>query len=381
MLEHVLERIAKVEEGRPKAVLMVFLVLTVFLTSGFALIKTSTSQESLVPDTVPEIKALNYVRDELGGASSNIILIFRDDDSSAPVPDMRAKDVLSAMQLISEQAMADRFVARESSILDFVDIKATQNEIDQALSGNPSASGLLSSDNRMALMIFSLENGLSTVQEDDVLYEVRSIVDNTPLPAGVRVDVAGSVALNDEISSSIGQSVGSVTFIGFAGVLVVLYLFFRRTSFVFIAIMPIVLGSLWTFGTMGLLGIALSTQLVGVFSIIIGLGIDFGIHILHRFEEDKKKYEFEVAVYNAVQHVGKGLALTTITTVIGFLALTLAQLPLLRDFAVALSFGVVYSLIAAIGVIPPLLVLVERRAMRRKGRKKKRASRRKREGS
>ena len=114
----------------------------------------------------------------------------------------------------------------------------------------------------------------------------------------------------------------------------------------------------------------LSTQLTGVFSIILGLGIDFGIHIIHRFKEDRKKYDIDQAVYNAVEHVGKGLTLTTTTTIIGFLALLAATLPLLRDFSIALSLGVFYCLVAAIGVIPPVLILIERRKVRKKGKKK-----------
>lgn len=172
-----------------------------------------------------------------------------------------------------------------------------------------------------------------------------------------------------EIPKAIGQRTGLVTLLGFILVFVVLLIFYRRISFAAITMIPVMFGTVWTFGTLGIIGIPLTTALVGIFSMIIGLGIDFGIHIVHRFEENKKTSTIETAIHSSVKHVGRGLTLTSITTIIGFLALLSATLPALKDMAIALSFGVIYSLMGAIVLIPAVLVLVERGRSRKQNKK------------
>jgi len=376
MIEKALVRLAKLEERRPKAVLAVFVIFTILIFTGFGNIATDTNPESQVPDDISAIKALEKVRDKLGGGGGSITLIFRTDpEDPKEIGDIRGRSVLESMKILDSQIKDDDIVTGSRSILDIVDLGMTQNEINLALSEDPRSDGLVSEDRRITIAVFSLASGASGDQESELLFKIRNYIYYADIPPGVTVDLAGSPVLSEELGRSIGSSTGAVTLLGFVGVFVVLYIFFRRASFVAVTVLPIVLSTFWTFGTLGLIGIPLSSTLTGVFSIIIGLGIDFGIHILHRFEEDIKKESLEKALANAVGQVGKGLTLTTVTTITGFLALLSARLPLLQDFALSLSFGVLYSLVAAIGVIPPVIVLLERRRLRKS--KKKSHSRRK----
>jgi hydrophobe/amphiphile efflux-3 (HAE3) family protein len=366
-VEELLGKLAEVEERKPKTMLAIFLVFTIVMFLGFGNIGFDTDFENQVPQDIREIEALNEIRDKMGGATDSIILIYRTDyEDPEYAKDVRDRDVLKYMEIVTKQLEGDEFVLGTRSIADLVDTDSNQNEINSMLDANPFTESMLSSDYTLTTMTVTVVNGLTTGQEDELLYKIDNAIRYPDRPAGVKVDLAGSIVLNRELLSSIGGSTGFVTILGFVGVFVVLFIFFRRLSFVVISALPIMLGTIWTFGTLAYIGIPLSTQLTGVFSIIIGLGIDFAIHIIHRFKENREKYGIEESIYNAVKNIGKGLTLTSTTTIIGFLALLAATLPLLRDFAIALSFGVFYCLVAAIGVIPPVLVLVERRKQRNK---------------
>jgi hydrophobe/amphiphile efflux-3 (HAE3) family protein len=362
-----LGKVAEVEERRPKTVLLLFVIFTVFIFLGFTNINFDTDFENQVPQDIPEIEALNDIRDKLGGTTDSIILIYRSDFGDPEyAKDVRDRDVLKSIDLTLKQLEDEEIVIGTRSIAELVEIDSNQNEINAMLDANPSAQTMLSGDYTLTTATITVAGGLTTEQEDELLAKIENAIRYSDRPAGIDVDLAGSIVLSREIGSSIGRNIGFVTTLGFAGVIIILFLFFRRPGFVFIATLPIILGTIWTYGTLGLIGIPLSTQLTGVFSIILGLGIDFSIHIIHRFKEDREKYGIDKAIYSAVGNVGKGLTLTTTTTIIGFLALLAAVLPLLRDFAIALSLGVLFCLVAAIGVIPPLLVLVERRKVRKR---------------
>jgi len=365
-LENALGKIAEIERKRPKTILAIFLVFTVIMMFGFGNVEFDTDFENQVPQDIESIVALNEIRDKLGGATDSIIIMFRTDvEDEYSLKDMRNKELLKSIDSITSQLEDDDFVISTRSITRMVDLDSEQSEINQQIEDSPASMGMLSSDYSLTTATIIIANGINSEQQDDLLKKIEKTIINTKIPSGVRVDLSGSVVLSKELGQSIGSSTGLVTILGFIGVFIVLFILFRKFSFVFITTIPIILGTIWTFGTLAYSGIPLSTQLTGVFSIIIGLGIDFGIHIIHRFKEDRKRYGPDRAIYNSVKNIGKGITLTSITTIIGFLALLAATLPLLRDFSIALSFGVFYSLVAAIGVIPPIIILIERRRKRK----------------
>ncbi|UCG95449.1 MAG: MMPL family transporter [archaeon] len=365
MVEKILEKFAATEIRKPKTILGVFVLFTFLMAFGFGLIQTETSEESQLPEDIEAIVALNRIRNELGGGGQSAVLIFRlDPEDPQGIKDIRDKKLLESMVLIQKQLEDEEFLRGGRSPAGLVDLEQTQKEINQDLEDNPESSNFVTRDRTVAIMTFSIISDISDDDRDRLNKEIREVVFYTPKPPGVRVDFAGSTFLGEEIGRSIGGRTGYVTAIGFVAVFIILYAFFRRPAFVGIAILPIILSTLWTFGTLGFLGIPLSPPLTGTFSIIIGLGIDFAIHIMHRFKEDRKKYSIEKAIRNSVRQVGKGLTLTSVTTITGFLALLSATLTFLQDFAIALTFGVFYSLVAAIGVIPCVLILVERRRTR-----------------
>jgi predicted RND superfamily exporter protein len=360
-----LKRIAKVEQARPKTVLLVFILITLVMMGGFSRISTDTDQESQVPEDIEEITSLNEIRDKLSTNTNSIIIIFRSDrEDPQGVSDMADRSVLQSMESVYVQMEDDDFVLGVRSLLDIVDLEMSQSEINQRVSA-PDASGLITEDRSISIMIFTLPDGLTTEQEEDLTAKMREIVGGVEKPPGLDIGLSGSVVLSQELGASIGRTTGTVTLLGFVAVFGILYIFFRRPGFVFIAVTPVLLATIWTFGSLGYIGVPLSPMLSGTFSIIIGLGIDFGIHIIQRFREDLQECSIEEAIYNSVSHVGKGLLLTTATTLIGFLSLLSATLPMLQDFSVSLSLGVFFCLVSAIGFIPPVLVLVERRNKRR----------------
>lgn len=365
MMDKILEKLAEKELERPKLILSLFIIFTLVISTGFVLIQTETNEESQLPEDIKAIVALNRIRDELGAGGQSAVLIFRlDSEDPQGIKDIRDRGVLECMDLIKKQLEDDEFLRGARSPADLVDLDQSQEEINIELEKNPASGDFITKDKRVAIMTLSIVSETSDEDRNSLNSEIREVVFYTPKPPGVEVDFAGSTFLGEEIGSSIGGRTGYVTGIGFVAVFIILYVFFRRPAFVGIAILPIILSTIWTFGTLGFIGIPLSPPLTGTFSIIIGLGIDFAIHIMHRFKEAKKKYSVEIAIKDSVKHVGKGLALTSVTTITGFLALLSATLTFLQDFAIALTFGVFYSLIASVVVIPCLLIITERRRIR-----------------
>jgi hypothetical protein len=122
---------------------------------------------------------------------------------------------------------------------------------------------------------------------------------------------------------------------------------------------PLMLGLIWTIGTMGWVGLKLSIITVGLGAMILGLGVEYGIFMLTRYYEERETGKNqEEALKASVPGVGFAIFGSGVTTIIGFLALTLSVMPMLKHLGLSLAIGITYSLMAAL-VVAPLIILYE----------------------
>ena len=94
---------------------------------------------------------------------------------------------------------------------------------------------------------------------------------------------------------------------------------------------------------------------------IMGIGIDFGIQVTKRFRFELRTQKREDAMVDTLKNVFYPMAITTIAAVTGFLCLGLGKLPGMKDMGTMMATGVVFCAIAALTVVPAVLVLLERR--------------------
>jgi predicted RND superfamily exporter protein len=83
--------------------------------------------------------------------------------------------------------------------------------------------------------------------------------------------------------------------------------------------------------------------------LIIGIGIDDGVHILHHYKTGVKKINY------LFSSVGKAILMTTLTTVLGFGSLMFSSYRGIASLGAALSIGVLYAFIMTVIVLPILI--------------------------
>ena len=106
------------------------------------------------------------------------------------------------------------------------------------------------------------------------------------------------------------------------------------------------------------------TQIVPI--LLIGLGVDYAIHLTSRYREEVGEGGgVDGAMTGAIKSVGIALALATITTVIGFLTNVFNPVPALKDFGILAAVGIVVSFLLMLTFVPAVRLLADRRAERR----------------
>ena len=105
------------------------------------------------------------------------------------------------------------------------------------------------------------------------------------------------------------------------------------------------------------------TQIVPI--LLIGLGVDYAIHLTARYREDVGEgADVDGGMTGAVTSVGIALVLATITTVIGFLTNVFNPVPALKDFGILAAVGIVVAFLLMLTFVPAVRIVLDRRAER-----------------
>ncbi|KXB02833.1 hypothetical protein AKJ43_00180 [candidate division MSBL1 archaeon SCGC-AAA261D19] len=147
----------------------------------------------------------------------------------------------------------------------------------------------------------------------------------------------------------------------------ILFLVFRRLSDIGLPFLVLGLGSVWMIGTMGFAGIPFTMVFVALVPIILGIGIDYTIHILNRYyEESKKGLTAKKSAVRSVNTVGVAISLTAITTIIGFGSFSISDLPPIQNFGFLAGSGVFFIFVLTTTLLPSLLILRDREGEKKK---------------
>nr|BAL53770.1 hypothetical conserved protein [uncultured Acetothermia bacterium]BAL59468.1 hypothetical conserved protein [Candidatus Acetothermum autotrophicum] len=115
------------------------------------------------------------------------------------------------------------------------------------------------------------------------------------------------------------------------------------------------LSGIWAFGLLGWLGVPVNFLMAAVFPLLMGIGDDYAIHLLHRYEEERcKRQSGPQAIGIALTRTGRAITLTTLTTAVGFTALFFAPSPPIRWFGLLSAVSVISAFVITVALIPAL---------------------------
>ena len=136
----------------------------------------------------------------------------------------------------------------------------------------------------------------------------------------------------------------------------VLWLDYGKPGHALMAMIPLTIGVFWMVGLMGLFGIKLTVVSIMGLPMIIGIGVDDGVHIMHRWRiEGKKK------VAQVFSSTGKAILLTSATTMLAFGSLVFSVWPGFASLGIAMFIGVGACFLSTVIVLAGIIGVVERK--------------------
>ena len=122
-----------------------------------------------------------------------------------------------------------------------------------------------------------------------------------------------------------------------------------------LALVPLAIGTIWTVGCMTLLDIDINMANVIAIPLILGIGIDNGVHVIHRY-----RLEGEGEIRAVLSTVGRSIMLTSLTTIAAFGTFAFGLYRGLSSMGVILGVGIAICFLLAAFLLPALFRMVEK---------------------
>ncbi len=210
------------------------------------------------------------------------------------------------------------------------------------------------------MSIVLMNNSMESKPRLKAQENIISISDETTENSRARV-FAGQVMM-EEINESADESLNTLLPIAFVFVVVVLLLVFRSMAETMLSLLSLVFAIIWTFGIGVLLGYNFNPILIAVPVLITGLVIDYGIHMIMRYREERYDgQEAERATIITMTTVGGALILTTVTTAIGFSSNYFSNIEAMRQFGILAAVGILSSFVLMTVFLPAMVCLMDKR--------------------
>lgn len=142
--------------------------------------------------------------------------------------------------------------------------------------------------------------------------------------------------------------------ITFVLILIFMFLAFRSLRWTLIAMLPLVVGMLWTFGIMLLFGMSFNFYNLVVLPAILGIGEDSGVHLAARYREEGKQ-----SMWNVLSSTGQHITMGSVTTMLGFSGLLFTDHPGLISIGALATIGIGMTLLSALVFLPALVQWLE----------------------
>ena len=172
-------------------------------------------------------------------------------------------------------------------------------------------------------------------------------LENAVSKAGLddHVAITGTQVVSWRLKEVVWRDARRATLVGTAIVFLFLAFDLGGIRRAILALLPLGLGIVWMLGLMALVGVKVNFMNLFVFTMILGIGVDYGIHLVHRRRE---------AGDEALPGTAAAIAVAALTTVCGFGSLVLSHFPGLQSMGAAAIFGTLSTAWLSVTLLPAL---------------------------
>ena len=198
----------------------------------------------------------------------------------------------------------------------------------------------------------------------EVVEQVQAFVDELDLTKygpDMRVELTGRYKKRIDMQDIISRDLALASVVALVLMLLYIGIHFRRATAIVLVMSPLVVGLVWTFGFAGFVFDSLNILTGFIGAILLGLGIDHGIHLLGRFEtESSEGREGDESVRRTFGNTGRAVMIAAVTTTVAFACLGISEFRAFREFGIIAAVGMISVVVAYSICLPAFLGIASR---------------------
>lgn len=365
---------------RSGIVIALFLVATLVFAGGLADIELDEGTEGFAED-VPSQEALEDIEAEFDPpfeddqpttqlihsgdnilAQDELVRTLELQDRLEDDPTVRVEETTSFAEIVAPSIDPEAETPAEQA--DAIE-SATASEVREAvrstLEEQPELEELLSDDlnTQDPSASATIATATHTEQADPAGDQDR--IDYIVESVGGEVIIFGEGVFENEFEDVIGDSLILIMPVVVVLILGFLIFAFRDPFDLLLGLVALAMTIVWTFGFTGLAGIPFSEMLIAVPPLLLAIGVDFGIHAVNRYREERAgDRTIEEAMERATSQLLVAFFIVAGTTVIGFGANIVSDLGPIQEFGVVAGVGVVFAFLIFGIFMPAAKVMMDR---------------------
>ncbi|HFE38192.1 MAG TPA: hypothetical protein ENK06_07215, partial [Gammaproteobacteria bacterium] len=391
--------------------LVISFMLVLTLAAGFLAKKLTLNADlsALLPESFASVQDLNQVKEFFGGigyvvitaqnASPQALRNFADDVAQriSPMQHIKFVDYRKPIEFFQDKALYfldtddlrtiqkrlkkrwkweknkrnPLYIDLEDSpppALDFKDLQQKYQSKGKSnwMSGQQSKEAYYFNQDKSLIAIFIKPDIPSSNLDfsQRLLRDIKEHVNQLDLSAygqHIKVEYTGRYQKRIDLQKQMQSDLGLASFVAFLLVLVYLLFHFRRPEVLILILLPLIVGIILTFAFAALVygSLNILTAFIGV--ILLGLGIDHGIHLVSRYQDERKRgLDEPTVILNTFSSTGKAVSVAALTTLVVFVGLGFSEFRAFYEFGVIAAAGMVLIVLAYLLCMPPLLKLSAR---------------------
>lgn len=352
---------------------ILFLVagFTVFLGTQWKYMRFTYTEANLLPDDHEVNLEYNKFLDQFGEEGN--LIVFGIKDSTLFTPEVLNKwnalsDTINSfdavalsvslkdLKLLEKQEEPKRFEMVpfvEGSVNTKVQAEALKKKLFKDL---PFYEGLIYNKETGTIRsaVYLKKDIVNTAARRDFIVEdLIPLIDQFEEETDITVHTSGMPYIRTLNSATIISEIG--WFVGGALLVtsLIFFFFFRSYRATFISMITVVIGVMWAFGFLGLLGYEITVLTALIPPLIIVIGIPNCIFLINKYQQEYKNHGNKIkALQRVITKVGNATLMTNITTASGFATFILTQSSLLKEFGIVASINILAIFLLSLLIIP-----------------------------
>ncbi|MYE06742.1 MAG: MMPL family transporter, partial [Chloroflexi bacterium] len=382
-MSDILGNLSRLVTARPWVTIGVLLIITVILAAGAGrrVPIIDGTDVGLLPQDGPLVAAIQEISDEFeaSGDLRLVTLVFRGDaltpgglgQMNDLLDEIVGNSEIAALLAPSDAIISPSLIVQGALGVSDLD-SVSQAEID-AIGNVPeigpvldALTGVDADDTQIAIATVRLRNTQDEgVAEAERLINQLAIDDSGPLS----VSSVSPAIVEDEYKQATEDGMGPLIGIALLLIAVLILLFLRTLSDLFLALAGLLVSLIWVVGLEGWLGpdgagvVGPPNALTAMVPIIvIGLTVDYAIQVVSHYREQRHTGASVLeAVRSGWRHVVIPLLLAAVTTMVSLLANLFSPVEIVGDFGIVAAFGVGMSLLVMLTLVPAGRTIIDRR--------------------